>query len=126
MAYVGYVFTRSDVAHEHILRPERLFVGGDTRYGLGWLCRDSIEDASTLFGAKVERSGDFPSISAGRVLAHADPQGNGIEMTGDREGVTGRDRSKIRRHAQLLWVPGSSGRESLTWGLTEEGVWRPV
>lgn len=123
VAYVGYVFTRSDEARQHVERLKRLFVGGDTRYGLGLLAIDSHEEASTLFGSSVDLSGDSPSISAKRVLAHASTNGHDGELKGSREAVTGRDRSNVQKFGALSWAPGSLSGASASWAVSADGMW---
>lgn len=134
VAYVGYVFTRSDEALQHVERPKRLFIGGDTRYGLGSLRVDGMERASKLFGSSVDLSEpepeseskhySSPSLSAPRTLAHASAEVEDCAggLKGSREEVTGRDHVKAQKLGSLLWTPGSVF-ETRPWEIQPDGTW---
>jgi hypothetical protein len=132
VAMVGYAFIRTAKAKDKY-PPERrrldaldtLFVGGDTRYGLGRLSRVSFDLVSQggAFGAAVTLDGSVPQVESTSVLAHANA---GASLNGALELLGGWDRGAIRslEQAAPLWQPGSSAATALRWSIEADGLWR--
>ncbi len=129
---VGYVFVQdtasassADLKLPDDLQPLRtLFVGGDTRYGLGKLTRaGELDDAvSDVFGQPVELSGDKPMICSSRILGHAIMEAT--EAYGQRELMVWWDDGKIPVPASKpLWQPGSYTKQPQFWAIDGNGLW---
>lgn len=123
VALVGYVLTRDPSLSAALEGLEHVFVGGDTRYGLGALRRLHVQDASTLFGAVVDGSGELPVVSSSRLLAHSVVEQG--KLRGAHEVLTGWDRGRVHAGAPVAWVPGSVQDLVGLWGLTADGRWVP-
>jgi hypothetical protein len=129
VAMVGYVFVRreSDLA-QRLPALDRIFLGGDTRYGLGRLDRVAMTRAPTLFGATVDLGQANPHVVASRVLAHVLFHEE-LPMCGEQEALGGWDMTghqQDRRISGPAWTPGSrplDGR-SRTWAIVESGMAR--
>jgi hypothetical protein len=135
VAMVGYVFIRAPKAHDES-SPERrrlddvdaLFVGGDTRYGLGRLRRVAFDVVKQggLFGAEVNFDAEVPEITHSTVWAHAHSQEP--LMSGALELLGGWDRGSILNihPSSPLWQPGSgstSCRSPIRWTIGASGLW---
>jgi hypothetical protein len=128
VALVGYVFVRDGAGLDETLKAiDMLFLGGDTRYGLGRVRRVAWDAASDVFGDTVDLTGQEPSLQADRVVAHARPPADGT-MVGQLEVLGGWDRAKSNGLEPLapgpLWAPGSSVRDPETWSIKESGLWQ--
>jgi len=129
VALVGYVWVRQNAGLlDRVSTVTTLFVGGDTRYGLGRLDRVSMEPATGVFGATVELDRDEPRIVTGRLLAHAHPGGE-VTICGDQEAVGGWDmtgQQQDRRISGPVWTPGSRCDQEppLAWDLLSTGLLR--
>lgn len=131
VAMVGYAFIRTAKVEDKY-PPERgriealdtLFVGGDTRYGLGRLRRVSFDAVARggAFGAAVTLDGSSPQAESSWVLAHANA---GALLSGALELLSGWDRDAIRslEQAAPLWQPGSRAATALRWSIEEDGLW---
>lgn len=130
---VGYVFVQDTASAssvdlklpDDLQSLHTLFVGGDTRYGLGRLTRaGELNDAvSDVFGQPVELSGDEPMIRSCRILGHALTEAT--EAYGQRELLLGWDDGKIQVHVStLLWQPGSYTKQEQLWAIDGNGFWR--
>jgi len=72
VALVGYVLVREGADLAGALETiDMLFIGGDTRYGLGRVRRVALTPATDAFGDTVDLLGQEPSLRANRILAHA-------------------------------------------------------
>ncbi|GIU92124.1 MAG: hypothetical protein KatS3mg011_1030 [Acidimicrobiia bacterium] len=127
---VGYVFIRESKNIAERLRALRtLFVGGDTRYGLGCIVRVAMEPAKALFGATVDLDREQPCVITDRTLAHA-LASNGAPMCGAQEAIGGWDMTKPRVGRRIhgpVWTPGSripAGDRSPHFQIDEHGIWR--
>lgn len=129
VALVGYVFVREGAVLAGAIEPiDVIFIGGDTRYGLGRVRRVAWDSASDLFGSTVDLAGQEASLRADRVLAHAQSSADGA-MVGQMEALGGWDRAKGSGLEQLapdpLWAPGSSVTDAETsWFIKENGLWQ--
>lgn len=130
VALVGYVFIRKD-RDEFVTRLsalEQLFIGGDTRYGLGRLDHVAMRLATTVFGEAVDLAQPNPHVIASRVFAHV-PFRDDLPMCGEQEALGGWDmtgRQQDRRVSGPAWTPGSRSLEegSRNWAIVESGMAR--
>ena len=129
---VGYVFVNSNLRkelREGLEQLEFITVGGDTRYGLGWLRRVptmEIKEATEVFGCKVYFDKSDPEVETERVLAHADLNGRGaLGLQGALELLRGWDYGKSGhwRTEIPLWVPGSASEATSVWRIDASGHW---
>ncbi|MCL6508546.1 MAG: hypothetical protein K6T59_16160, partial [Bryobacteraceae bacterium] len=126
----GYVFLKNDLAALRDITV--LFLGGDTRYGLGRLQRvGEWTSASDVFGAQVDLNQVAPSIRSNWLLAHTYQDGGGPEIIGSQESLAGWDRTKANSFQSLsetpLWTPGSRIRDdgqAKDWEISEDGTWQ--
>jgi hypothetical protein len=136
VAMVGYVFLRTAKAKDKYPPEQRrlhgidtLFVGGDTRYGLGRLRRVACNLVSPrkVFGSDVTIDADVPQIESSTAWAHARV---GASLHGALELLGGWDRGSIRSldPDATLWQPGSQtvNSHTLTWLLEPDGSWRAM
>ena len=130
VAFAGYVFfLKNDLAELRDITV--LFLGGDTRYGLGRLQRLEMTPASQVFGAGVSLNQDAPVVRSGLLLAHARPADHVSGIVGSQELLAGWDRTREvpfqSPSESPLWTPGSRIREDgqvNDWELCEDGTWR--
>lgn len=124
VAYVGYVFTRAEQARRALGLIETLFLGGDTRYGLGRMRKLALNGVRDVFGARATLGGHDPQLSTGRVLAHANA-GDEMTMRGAKERLVGWDKGARAAFAggAPLWQPGSRAGDSLHWRIEASGSW---
>lgn len=130
VALAGYVFLRDISASDleattasDLEATTVLFVGGDTRYGLGRLRRVEFENADTVFGAKPVPAGGEPVVATSRLLGHGI---SSREAYGAKEALTGWDRTAsdpLMSIAIPRWAPGSRTREEVAWKIDSEGTW---
>lgn len=126
---VGYVFLRNGTNLAGRLSAlTTLFVGGDTRYGLGRIKLDAMVPAKVLFGSTVDLDREQPCVLTDRTLAHA-LASNGAPMCGAQEAIGGWDMSGEQQGLQIsgpIWTPGSriqEGDRALHFGIDEHGLW---
>lgn len=131
---VGYVFVNSNLRkelREGLEQLDFITVGGDTRYGLGRLCRvkkqqDEMKCAADVFGCKVDLAGDDPEVETERVLAHAELNGKAQpQLRGNLELLRGWDygKSDYWRSEKPLWVPGAASEATGWWRIDASGHW---
>lgn len=127
VAFVGYVFLKQDLPE--LRDVTALFLGGDTRYGLGRLRRLDMTPASDVFGVRARMSEDVPVIQSRHLLAHAQRSDGVAEIVGSQELLAGWDRTRhdpFHPIAQMpLWTPGSRVRDGgvADWEIGENGIW---
>ncbi len=128
---LGYVFMNDsapEVDHIHTL-----FLGGDTRYGLGKICRVDWRELSNnqnVFGKPVDLNDQNPVIQSETIWGHA-PVNNSSsqnDLRGTQEHIGGWDIAKGSSYAgALAWTPGScleESKEQKRWDIDESGFWR--
>lgn len=131
-AMVGYVFIRTAKANDKYPSERRrlndvdtLFVGGDTRYGLGRLRRVAFDlvKQSRAFGGAVTLDADVPQVELSTAWAHAHAQ---TSLSGALELLGGWDRGSLRNldQAAPLWQPGSCSANLLRWSIEADGLWK--
>lgn len=114
VAMVGYLFCRDQSLLAEIEQIRELFVGGDTRYGLGHLTRIAYDKASEVFGEPVDLRVDLPAVTTSRILIHVLANEN-LNLIGSVEMFGGWD--LIRGGLEeigLAWVPGSTFQDQKT------------
>ena len=127
VALVGYVFVREDTGLDGALKTIGvLFLGGDTRYGLGRVRRVAWDAASAVFGSSVELQGRDPCVTAERVLAHATVPDGQATLRGNLEVLAWWDYGQLRAFSKVpvCWRPGSVTAESpRRWRIEDSGLW---
>jgi len=127
VAMVGYVFVRKDRDLARRLPAlDRIFIGGDTRYGLGRLDRVAMTPATTVFGNTVDLGQPNPRVVASRVFAHVLFHDD-LAMCGDQEALGGWDKTgqqEDRMISLLALMPGSTTHEPASWSLDSSGLWK--
>lgn len=118
--------------HGHLRAVRTLFIGGDTRYGLGKIRRiDTLSSDDNVFGKPVRPDREHPEIESGIVLGHAPEGGGAEEMLGAKELIGGWDRGDPWKGGKRAWAPGSSLHDaqhpdrSVTafWSMDRDGYW---
>lgn len=119
---VGYLFCKDISLYNSIKRIDELFIGGDTRYGLGRMRRVPLENADNLFGFTVDLSGDSPTVHTKWVLAHALSQSP--DLLGSQECICGWDMLSGRmKPPRLVWAPGCFIADVHDFVIGEDGLW---
>lgn len=124
---LGYVFLRNNGFRRQLDTIETLFVGGDTRYGLGKICRVGWREVSgdlSVFGKRVHLDKEHPEIESDVVLGHAVDDGPPPiqEMRGMNELLGGWDLG-TPWEGKLTWVPGSFLEHTVAWSIDNYGYW---
>ena len=127
VAYVGYIFVRDNALEEELRLVTEIFVGGDTRYGLGRLVLSGTwEQAHNCFGAQVDLDESHPIIHTKHLLAHAEADQG--QIIGAWEMIAGWDLTKSDRLVVInpdpLWAPGSVCQHPMKFRIDEMGIWR--
>lgn len=125
VSYVGYVFTNSEEADKYTASVKRLFIGGDTRYGLGAMTRGERRPDTKVFGEQSVLGDSEPRIHRQYALAHT-KSGADTTMIGALELLGGWDRGSLRSIGEdtRLWQPGSRGDGAASWTIEPEGTWK--
>jgi hypothetical protein len=126
-ALSGYLFANADAPVDELSSLRTLFLGGDTRYGLGRVCRIAWEAVDQVFAAEFDGDGESPAVKIRRLLAHGADQSDA--MIGSVELLSGWDRGKsgteLRSiHSEPMWTPGSTAGDDLWWSVGRDGLWR--
>ncbi len=123
----GYVFLKNNYDSKELEALQILFVGGDTRYGLGKIRLEvwkKLPGGAAVFGQNVDLGKDNPEIHSDVVLGHAlDGQPLGKDMRGARELLGGWEHDKLKA-GTLAWAPGSFLKNEATWSLEDSGFWK--
>lgn len=128
VSLVGYALIRNGAGLANRLLPvDTLFVGGDTRYGLGRLKRAEMMPARNLFDVALDVGVDKPQVVARRVLAHSVANDKMTPLLrGDQEALAGWDATSLQPQQRLsgpAWKPGSTSADPMTWTLLGTGMW---
>lgn len=124
VGFVGYFFLSENATLP--TAPEMLFLGGDTRYGLGRLRLVERVESGDFFGAPIEADVPDPTIESAQILAHAQER-EGDEVIGAREVVVGWDSTRkdgLAYHSESAWLPGSVAAKRHKWKVGSDGIWR--
>ena len=126
---LGYVFWQDSDRHRQLQDIETLFIGGDTRYGLGKIRRiDMSSSDDNVFGKPVRPDREHPEIGSDIVLGHAPEDGGTEEMRGAKELLGGWDRNSPWKGGKRAWAPGScdtnhTDEKPVYWSIDREGYW---
>lgn len=129
VAFVGYVLAKDREGRNGIKRLDpmkSLFIGGDTRYGLGRLKRVGSPQAdSKIFGHPVRLDGQDPVVYGSYVLAHTFARGN---ICGAMEALAGWNAGNwtaLGAEEDPLWAPGAmvAGQGDRAFRIDEVGIW---
>lgn len=121
---VGYVMVREgSTLWSGLEQVDELFLGGDTRYGLGRVRCAAQQSASTVFDLGVEL-GREPVLTTNRILAHA-PIDERLAAQGDLEALAGWDHESLSQtfEARVCWRPGSVVDTPQRWRIRDDGRW---
>jgi len=142
----GYVFLKDNGFKRKIEAMDTLFIGGDTRYGLGKIVRDSWREVpdGSCFGCAVEQKEEEPEVYSDRVLGHAFSfTDREIHTRGNKELPGGwkisepwmkqkstpeaeKNVGENKDSEEILWSPGSSASKKMKWGINTHGIWYPT
>ena len=127
MLLLGYVFLRNNGFRRQLDSIDTLFVGGDTRYGLGKICRVGWREVSgdlSVFGKRVHLDREHPEIESDVVWGHAVDDGPPPiqKMRGMNELLGGWDLG-TPWEGKLTWVPGSFLEHTVAWSIDNYGYW---
>lgn len=124
---LGYVFLK-DGAFQRCLREcTVLFLGGDSRYGLGKVRQASwtpLTNDQSVFGASVTYSENGPVLRTRRILGHEKvcPQATNGKRRGKQEIVGGWNIDGALEDG-LSWAPGSCSTDVARWSIDRFGYW---
>lgn len=128
---LGYIFLKNKGFRRQLDSVDKLFVGGDTRYGLGKIDRVGWHDLfgdPLVFGQPVRLDGENPIIQSRIVWGHAlqDEQSQREGMYGLKTRFGGWEQDRPRK-GTLTWAPGSSLEHSVkrpaVWSIDKYGYW---
>lgn len=106
----GYIFVKEDQFLNDFKNLKTLFIGGDTRYGLGKITRlGELRKSGTIFEKCVQLGGDEPSIKSDIVLGHTFVKNvdNKLEIRGMKELFGAWDQGRLTIKGNQFWAPGS-------------------
>lgn len=126
---LGYVFIKENYDEKYLKNLKILFIGGDTRYGLGkislcdtWL---PLHD-ECVFGKHVQLAETEPIIKSDIVWGHASSANDdhSKDMLGMVECLGAWDYGKLKIEEDLYWAPGSFLKDGpVYWAIGEKGYW---
>jgi len=125
--FVGYVFLKNNAFLQKIQTVETLWIGGDSRYGLGKIRRTVWEephDNIHIFGVTVDLDACAPVVKTNHILAHAYSD---LHLYGMKELVGGWNIKGPWLHPKQelpAWSPGSLSSEEQSWMIDTYGFWR--
>ncbi|MBE3549854.1 MAG: hypothetical protein IMX03_01210 [Brockia lithotrophica] len=128
--FVGYIFLSDDVDDtvKSVLDIEDLFIGGDTRYGLGRVRRVPQEEVreGLFYDRSVDLQNNNPVVQSDCVWAHASIGDSRMNpLYGAWEMLVGWDNGQLRTN-ELAWVPGSRVDREVKWSIREDGLWEKL
>ncbi|RKQ84647.1 RAMP superfamily CRISPR-associated protein [Brockia lithotrophica] len=137
--FSGYIFIFNDDDHDTLKREletktKELFIGGDTRYGLGRVRREYFEEIKDgiFFGIPVDLQKNNPEVRSDSVLAHASIATATSKMYGAWEMLVGWDNGELKKN-DLVWVPGSrfykernESKDEPKWSIEKDGLWKKL
>ncbi len=134
VALVGYVFCHNHRPPDIWDTVREIFLGGDTRYGLGRLKLLCVQKSDLLFSYEVDLQKDEPYIKSERLLAHGEISDSSAAMSGEQEMVAGWDYGQGLWSPGLCWAPGSTATNHddqpkpmpSWWAVDPDGLWRPL
>jgi hypothetical protein len=125
---LGYIFQKGNPRIDTTIKGiDSLFIGGDTRYGLGRMHLVDFSVATTVFDKHVKLDEESPLIQSKVSYGHAceSEQDCSEAMIGNKELLAGWDYGNPLS-ARIAWVPGSSLLiEPPCWAINKDGYWSP-
>jgi hypothetical protein len=125
VALVGYVFLRQGSSLD-IQSIGTLFLGGDSRYGLGKVVPVKPEETDNVFGYMADLKQDEVFVRGKHLLAHTfpPPDTSSVPIQGAQERLVGWDKNSLHSAGLVpLWVPGSVCEEEKRFKICETGLW---
>jgi hypothetical protein len=122
----GYVFLKENRFYKQLNEMnETVFIGADTRYGLGKIRRVKFDKTDKVFGTEMELVQDHPIITSKIVLGHVPMTDKDANETlrGHKERIGGWDIDKLWEENEVSWVPGSCADKELRWMIDTYGSW---
>ncbi|WP_347241977.1 hypothetical protein [Thermus sp.] len=123
---LGYVFVRGEDGGA--FQVKELFLGGETRYGLGRVRRVNLEETKRGGGffSEVHLEGEDLEVCTQFLLAHLPAAKTPpASMSGALEQIAGWQGEKPWS-LSLGWAPGSELKEGRCWRIKEDGLWSPA
>jgi hypothetical protein len=124
VAMVGYICADADLM-KRLNHVDTLFLGGDSRYGLGRVHRIGCPQGESIFDLESEIQGADLYVTGTRVLG---PAATSASMIGAREVFGGWDLEKRPSspgfEGEPLWTPGSVATKAQSWTIDSSGIWR--
>lgn len=125
--FLGYVFLRNNGFQRQLDDIDTVFVGGDTRYGLGKMNREQWDDLSadvSVFGRPVYLDKENPEIESDFVWGHAPADGQAPihGMQGNKELLGWWEQDTLCK-GTITWAPGSF-LKTTPWSIDNYGYWR--
>ncbi|MBU1222193.1 hypothetical protein KKF34_10110 [Myxococcota bacterium] len=120
----GYVFLKNNGLIKQFEMIDTLFVGGDTRYGLGKISRLKWQELSrdfSVFEKTVHLDQEEPQIVSNIIWGHSF-ESKHPDMIGTKELSGGWDNGS-QCEGKLTWAPGSSMTHPLAWSIDKNGFW---
>lgn len=125
VAFIGYLFVNDQNLVDQIFEITELFLGADTRYGLGRLEqieRQDIQSVANFFGQPVNLNSASPKVQTKIIFAHIMiDEISSKEMKGSWE-IFERWDQGIRTEG-LCWVPGSIISSERWFKFLPSGIW---
>lgn len=120
---VGYVFinnSSTEITKEKLQNNTTLFIGGDTRYGLGKisLVGSTLEKQGDVWGSKIKEDTDDPVVTSSTLYWHHstdDFDNTSEEIIGEQELVRGWDHNSKSSEPIQTWKPGSNLATAKPW-----------
>lgn len=122
---LGYIFLKENGFSKQLESIETLFIGGDTRYGLGRIRRIKYDPAQDIFEQSVELNEEQPVIKSNYALGHVPVYDQEVNQNlhGQKERTGGWDIDKLWEEDHLSWVPGSCLEKEARWKIDTYGFW---
>lgn len=126
VAMVGYLFIKSELLLKEIEKLEQLFVGGDSRYGLGHLTLESkLEQSEQLFNLTTDLNQEKIKISLKdqqAILGHTSQAT--AAFLGALEAIGSWDmHQKNQANSHLYWSPGAQAEKEQELTINCDGKW---
>lgn len=122
----GYIFLKDNAFYKQLNETiKNLFIGADSRYGLGKIRLVKFEEAEKVFQNDIDLVQYHPIIFSKNILAHVPVMDKNASevLRGSRERLGGWDINKIWEENHLSWSPGSCADKELRWMIDTYGSW---
>jgi hypothetical protein len=127
VAMIGYLFCRKHSTYSDLREVNLLYIGGDTRYGLGKLVRVEMEKAEHFFEYDVQPDQDDPKVFSNVVLAHTKADTKNDLICGALERLGGWNMgTPISMADTPFWIPGSRLTSEKWHKILDNGTWKTL